>query len=150
MTLPRRILVPTDFSDNSEAALEYAIELAGRLDAAIVLLHAFQPPALDLPEGMIAGIADATDRILRAAEQTLASSVELHRSSKVAIETLIKHGVPWRLIVDAAAEIDGALIVMGTHGRSGLPRALLGSVTEKVVRMAACPVLAIPAPMVEV
>ena len=148
--LPRRILVPTDFSPYSEAALDYAVELAKSVGASILLLHVFRPPALDLPEDMIVGIADATGRILESAERTLASSVEVYRSSNVPIETLIEHGVPWRTIVDAAAKLDAPMIVMGTHGRSGVMHALMGSVAEKVVRTATCPVLAIPRARVEV
>lgn len=146
MTFPKQILVPTDLGPMSDVALEYAVELARPFGASVRLVHVFEPPTLDLPEGMIAGTADATGRILKSAEATLESAIELRRGRGVAITSSIREGKAWRQIVAAARELDEGLIVMATHGRKGLERALLGSVAEKVVRMAPCPVLTIPGP----
>ena len=146
MTFPKQILVPTDFGAMSDAALDYAVELARPLGATIQLVHVFEPPALDLPEGMLAGLADASGRVLKSAEAALESAIESRADEKVAITSTIRQGRAWREIVDAARELDAGLIVMATHGRKGLERALMGSVAEKVVRTAPCPVLTLPGP----
>ncbi len=149
MLLPKRIIVPTDFSSMSEAALDYALGVAKVFGGRVLLLHAFQPPAFDLPAGIIAGTADSTERILRSAEQALASAIELRKERGVSIEPLVTRGAPWRVISELAAGRKDTMIVMATHGRKDLPRALLGSVAEKVVRMANCPVLVVPAKSAE-
>lgn len=146
MTFPKQILVPTDLGPMSDAALDYAIELAKPFGATVQLVHVFEPPTLDLPEGMITGLADATGRILKSAEETLASAIEARRGKGVTITSEIREGRAWREIVDAARALDHGVIVMATHGRKGLTRALMGSVAEKVVRMAPCAVLTIPGP----
>lgn len=146
MELPRTILVPTDFGDAADAALDAAIELARRLGATVRVVHAFEPPGSDLPEGMIAGLGDASDRVLDAAEKALANAAEARRGAGVVVETEIVRGRPWRAIVDAAAKDPSALVVMGTHGRAGAERPLLGSVAERVVRASPRPVLTIRAP----
>jgi nucleotide-binding universal stress UspA family protein len=144
MSLPRHILVPTDFSAMSDAALDQALDLAESTGADILLLHVFEPPKLDLPEAMVTGAADATDRILARAEKLLDSTMASRRSRKVAIDGVVESGKPWRVIVDTASRLEDGLVVMATHGRTGIPRMILGSVTEKVLRAAPCPVLTIP------
>ena len=146
MILPRQILVPTDLGPMSDAALDYAVELARPFGATVHLVHVFEPPALDLPEGMIAGLGDATGRVLSRAEETLASSIESRRDTGVPIESSIREGRAWKEIIAAANELEDGVIVMATHHRKGLARMLLGSVAEKVVRMAPCPVLTLPEP----
>lgn len=148
--LVRRIIVPIDFSVISENALGHAVSLAKAWNAELLLLHVFEPPALDLPEGLITGLADANERVLRSAEDALASAVAMRSDEGVPMETLVKQGVPWRVIVETAGEREGTLVVMSTHGRTGLARALMGSVAEKVVRMAPCPVLTVPGPRGEI
>jgi nucleotide-binding universal stress UspA family protein len=145
MTLPKTILVPTDFGTCSEHALTYAADLAKALGAELVVMHAYEIPMIGFPDGAVIATPELTSRVLEGADIGLKKAIESHRSSGVAMRTLVKQGSTWRTIVDTATEIGAGMIVMGTHGRHGLPRALLGSVAEKVVRTATCPVLTVHA-----
>ena len=117
MTVFKHILVPTDLSDASGDALNTAIELAVTFGARLTLLHVWTMPTMGYAEGL-AWQVPATDAV-------------------------VKSGLDWQRIVEAASDGDVDLIVMGTHGRHGLPRVLLGSVAERVVRMAPVPVLTV-------
>jgi nucleotide-binding universal stress UspA family protein len=139
----RKLLVPTDFSDGAREALEAAVDLAGP-DTSLLVLHAWDiPAAAMLSEGLVLTTMYAD--VPSAAEEALGRwRREAERLGARRVESRLVHGPAWHQIV-RAAEADPAidLIVMGTHGRTGLKRALLGSVTEKVVRHAPCPVLAV-------
>jgi nucleotide-binding universal stress UspA family protein len=141
MALPTKILVPTDFGAGSDHALTYAVELARALGAEITVMHAYELPMLGFPDGALLATPDLASRIAEGAQIGLRKAVASVASSGVALKTVLKQGATWRAIVDVATELDVGMIVMGTHGRHGLPRALLGSVAEKVVRTAPCPVL---------
>lgn len=143
MSLPKTILVPTDFGEASDCAVEYALELAKALGSEIVLLHAFEIPAVGFPDGALIATAEMTNRVLEGAQVGLDRQVAQYEGRGVAMRSVIKQGDAWRSVVGTAEELGADLIVMGTHGRKGLPRALLGSVAEKVVRTAHCPVLTI-------
>ena len=143
----KTILCPTDFSECSAAALEFAIELARRLNARIQLIHVFQfPYAMGLEDGlgMAAGSAQLFEQLRARADQDLHAQAEACRSAGITVSVDQLDGAPHRKIVDASASAD--LIVMGTHGRSGLPHMILGSVAERVVRLARCAVITVPAP----
>lgn len=140
----RKILVPTDFSDNAAQALDAAVDLARRYEATLLLLHVYQPPVYAFPDGIVlAGskvllsMADASDRGLAEAK----AQAEQLGARGVSVQSAL--GTPFADIIRVAREEDADLIVMGTHGRTGLAHALLGSVTEKVVRKAPCPVLTV-------
>lgn len=145
MTLPRSLLVPTDFSPGSERALGYAVELARSFEAEIVVMHAYELPIVGFPDGAIVATPDVATHLSESARIGLERAVAPHNDAGVAIRTALEQGPSWRTIVDMAKELDVDMIVMGTHGRHGLPRALLGSVAEKVVRTAKCPVLTVHA-----
>ena len=142
----KRILCPTDFSECSRAALQLALQLAERLGASIRLVHVFQlPQYVGFEDGLTMTAASAqlfTDLRKRADEQ-LRAEHELCRVAKVPSTAEHVEGAPHAEIVKLSAEAD--LVVMGTHGRTGLPRLVLGSVAERVVRLAKCPVLTVPA-----
>jgi nucleotide-binding universal stress UspA family protein len=143
MALPRTILVATDFSEHADQALEYAAGLAARLDATLHVLHAIALPKIGAPEMGIgysaATLEPITDRARCALEERVARYVDRVTLAPPRLEV----GDP-RDIIDHVAEAIGAdLIVLGTHGRRGLRRILLGSVAESVVRTAPCPVLTI-------
>jgi nucleotide-binding universal stress UspA family protein len=123
----RRILVPTDLSPASKSAIDFAAQLAKPIGATLELFLVSDPPAL-LPEGHLAD-----------ARATL---------QKLGIETHVHIGVgdPAHEIIQLADASHYDLIVMGTRGRSGLPHLLLGSVAEKVVRHATCPVITVRQP----
>lgn len=143
MALPKTILVPTDFGASSEHALSYAVDMAKALGAELVLLHAYEIPMVGFPDGNLIATPEITSRIIEGAQVGLRKAVEQHGKAGVSMRTLLKQGATWRTITETATELGAGMIVMGTHGRHGLPRALLGSVAEKVVRMAHCPVLTV-------
>jgi nucleotide-binding universal stress UspA family protein len=144
----KRILVPVDFSPPSDAALEYARNVAARYGASLHLLHvaedpyrAFYSAEVFVPE--IEGLRDEilTDTSRRLNERLRPSDVtEFHATAEAII------GTPAMSIVEYAAGHDIDLIVMGTHGRGGMSHLLMGSVAERVVRTATCPVMTVREP----
>lgn len=136
-----RILVPTDFSDGAAAALEYAMGLAQTFAASVHLLHVVDDPlaAGVWSSGLYAAeIAGLQATLVRDAEEHLLRTVP---PTTVGVTREVRTGSPPRQIVDVARERGIDLIVMGTHGRTGLAHIVMGSVAERVVRLAACPVL---------
>jgi nucleotide-binding universal stress UspA family protein len=141
MKLPKVILVPTDFSEGAKAALDYAVALAAKLDARITLLNVVAVPLIGVPEVGVAYTADVLKSLLEGNQQLLDKLVADNTGKAAFGPTLLETGDA-RAQIEAAAEKLGAdLIVMGTHGRRGVKRMLLGSVAEMVVRVAPCPVL---------
>ena len=142
---PRTILVPVDFSECSERALDYAVALAAKLDAKVHLLNVISIPALTVPEvgSMIA--PTVLESAIRENQAALDKLADARRAQASIADTLLRTGDARDEILHAAETIGADLIVMGTHGRRGVSRALLGSVAELVVRTAPCPVLTIRA-----
>lgn len=141
-----RILVPHDFSETADAALTMALDLAAKLRARVTILHAYEAPTYVFPESVVA-TADLVGQIRGAAEEALANLKErVEKPGGVQVETMLRQGVAWSEIDRAAKELSADLVVMGTHGRRGISRALIGSVAEKVVRTASCPVLTVHGP----
>ncbi len=135
------ILVPTDFSDYANHALAYASELAQTLQSRITLLHIFHVAPLSLGD-MPPAFLDTYLKELEADAQTsMQASLKWVQHDGLQVDTVIDHGIPFQAIVDTARDQQVDLIVMGTHGRTGLTHVLIGSVAEKVVRLAECPVL---------
>lgn len=147
--LPSTILCPTDFGEGSDAALAYAVDLAKALGAQVLVIHTYEIPMVGFPDGTLVATAELASRVLEGAEQGLKAAAARHAQSGVSLRTLVKQGETWRTIIETAESEGAGMIVMGTHGRRGLPRALLGSVAEKVVRTATCPVLTVHAPGTE-
>jgi nucleotide-binding universal stress UspA family protein len=143
MTLPRTILVPVDFSPNSETALDYAVELAGKLDAKVYILNVIALSGLGVPELGAALAPSLIDSMVRDSEAALAKLADARRSQATIADTLLRTGDARDIIIHTAEEVAADLIVMGTHGRRGVGRALLGSVAESVLRTSPCPVLTI-------
>jgi nucleotide-binding universal stress UspA family protein len=139
----KKILVPTDFSKSSQFALEAAITLAKKFDAAIVLMHAYRVPIYPYPTTADPNLtpADLVEYIERGARTALQTVASSHGASGVPITTLLTAGIPWEQILRTAQEIKAGLIVIGSRGLSGLPRALLGSTAERVVRYSSVPVM---------
>jgi nucleotide-binding universal stress UspA family protein len=143
--LPRHILVPHDFSDTAQHALTFALELSSKLGAKITVLHAFEVPSFGYPDG-IALSAEVIENVRKAASTALDGLVDRARGSGTDVRGVLRQGAAWSEIGAAAKDLKVDLIVMGTHGRHGLARVLLGSVAEKVVRTAPCPVLTVRGP----
>jgi universal stress protein A len=140
----RKILVPTDFSAHSSDQQAWAAELARRYDASLTLVHVYQPISYALPEGYVLPsanlLADLEVSLGRALDD---AKKKLEASSGLRVDTALMQGVPFAEIVRFAREGSYDLIVLSTHGRTGLRHVLLGSVAEKVVRKAPCPVLTV-------
>jgi nucleotide-binding universal stress UspA family protein len=143
MADPKRILVPTDFTETSERAIDWALDLAARLGATVTLLHVYEIPVIGFPDGAIIATPEVASRIADASQTALDAAVEKRRSGPVAVDGLLREGTAWEVINAVADEIDAEFVVIGTHGRRGLTRALLGSVAENVVRTAHRPVVTI-------
>lgn len=146
MTLPRTILVPTDFSEYADHALVYAVNLAAQLDATIHLVHAITIAVAGIPELGVAYGAMMMETSTKKAQEALDTRVAQYRDRVSLAPTRIEIGDARDVIERVAGTIGADLIVMGTHGRRGLRRMLLGSVAETVVRSAPCPVLTVPTP----
>lgn len=141
------ILVPTDFSESSAAALRAAVRLAQMFRASIEVLHVDLDATLVLPPpGDIIAIPIASERALAAAAERLELAVAEVRQANVECIGASASGRTHSAIVEHALQIGAGLIVMGSHGRHGLGHLLLGSVAEKVVQNAPCPVLVVPLP----
>jgi nucleotide-binding universal stress UspA family protein len=135
------ILHPTDFSDHSSVAFRMACALARDYGARLVVVHATGLPAIAFVEG---GAPPRPEDLFAAAEAEL--SRVRPPDPQVRVERLLKEGDPVTEILSAAREAGADLIVMGTHGRTGLGRLLMGSVAEHVVRHATCPVVTVRTP----
>ena len=141
--LPKNILVPTDMSEGAEAALDFACELAHKLEAKVHLLNVVGIPVLGVPELGIAMTSGVIDSIMVDNEKAMAKLADSKRSKANIGQVIMKTGDARDVINQTATELAIDMIVMSTHGRRGVSRALLGSVTESVVRTAPCPVLTV-------
>ena len=142
----QRILCPVDFSEFSSRAMERAVALGNWFDARIEVLHVvpfITPAGAGLP--YFPAPVGSTAPLREQSRRELAQFVEPFLGEGVPIETRVVEGDPWRVIQDEALALPADLLVMGTHGRSGFEHLLLGSVTEKVLRRAPCPVLTLGA-----
>ena len=143
MTPIQTILVPMDFGAPSEAALAYAVDLAEALGARLYLLHTYQVPLVGFPMAAAPAVGDLAGQIAAEGQKALEAAVSKVQGRKVEITPVLKQGDPREVILEMAKDVRANLIVMGTHGRRGIARALIGSVTESVVRTADVPVLTV-------
>ena len=135
----QRILCPVDFSEFSGPALERAVRLSDWFEARIEVLHVIP----FLPLAMPVGVFEVTPQQRRQVDEAMSALVEPFREEGAPIVTKVLEGDPWRAILAEATAVRADLLVIGTHGRSGFEKLLLGSVTEKVLRRAPCPVLTV-------
>jgi nucleotide-binding universal stress UspA family protein len=135
--LPRIIIAATDFSAHGQAAEAAAVELAKKLDARLYLVHVWQVPRA-AAEGMWIVLEEVWSQLQDADRAKLQAALDKARHELPAAEARFVVGDPRDGIVKTASELEADLIVLGTHGRTGLSRVLLGSVAEHVARHAAC------------
>jgi len=143
MWLTKKILVPCDFLGSSRRACEVGVELAETFRVPLMLMHVVPASSVSYSDVPYIPAPEYTKAVEESARSALRDEAARLQVKGRAIETLLKTGVAWEEIVEAARGLDVGLIIMGTHGRRGLPRAILGSVAEKVVRLSPVPVLTV-------
>jgi nucleotide-binding universal stress UspA family protein len=139
----KKILVPVDFSETSRHAIEYALDLAGKLGASLEMVHVYQLPMYTMPDGSLLAGPEVTARISEKAQATLDELAQQFQGRGVELGTHLREGMAHSEIQRAARDLECDMIVMGTHGRSGLGHLLLGSVAERVVRTSEVPVITV-------
>jgi nucleotide-binding universal stress UspA family protein len=143
----KKILVPVDFSACSNEAIQTAVDLAGRYEATICLLHVHDLGAHALPVGYQLPNPGQIEHVMAShGEQLERTKKGLEAAGARNLTTQLLRGVPASEIVAFAKDSAADLIVMGTHGRTGLEHVIVGSVAERVVRRASCPVLVVRSP----
>lgn len=142
----RRILVPVDFSEHAQRVIEWATHLAEEHGSKVILLHAYHLPVefqqlegAYLPQDFWANVKSE-------AQQSLSTYAEQITRAGVEVETVVREGYPATVIEEEAERQQADLIVIGTRGLSGLKHLLLGSIAERVVQKAPCPVLTVKTP----
>lgn len=144
----KKILVPIDFSDYSKSALKYAVNFCKDCNAEMILIYVVEPVIYppDFSMGQIA-IPSVNAEWDERARQELDKLAKEQIPTGVTVKSIIKTGKPFIEIIDTAGELDVDLIIIATHGRSGVEHILFGSTAEKVVRKAPCPVLTLREPI---
>jgi len=140
----KQILVPIDFSDCSRKALRYAVPVAERFGAQILLLYVIETNVLPaelgfMPSEMKRARIDSAEKAL----EELAQRTEQALGTHFVRQTTVRNGIPWQEITAAAQALDVDLIVLSTHGYTGIKHILMGSTAERVVQHAPCPVLVV-------
>ncbi len=143
-----KIVVPTDFSSASQQAFGYAAEMATRHEAEVLLVHVMELPHYPtLFEGTALVVPPIDDELRGQLQKQLDSAAEEHFASRgITVRTALREGPPTQELLACVTEEQGDLIVIATHGYTGLKHMLLGSTTEQIVRLASCPVLTVRAP----
>ena len=136
-----KILVPTDFTDYSEGAMNYAKMMAKKLGAGLLLVHVIEPFTYSVTDTI--QVVDHYGALKAIAEPLMDNLRKKIQKEKLQVDTAVLSGTPYLEIIKKARQSGADLIVMGTHGRTGVTHLLMGSVAERVVRMSHCPVLTV-------
>ncbi|PWW81830.1 MULTISPECIES: universal stress protein [Prosthecochloris] len=139
----RRILCPVDFSEASRKAVRYAHEFAKGMGASLVLLNVVEPRPMAVD--MSLSYVPLEEDLEKAAKEDLEEIIRTEREKGIEVQADVQIGTPSETILEKAEELDVNLIIVGSHGKTGLSRILMGSVAESVVRKAKCPVLIVKA-----
>lgn len=144
-----KILIAIDFSENSEYAFEYALTLATQFQAELTILHVINEP-VDLRGFYVPHISfeQLEKEIEEGAEKMMEKFCQTRMGDFSNYKTAIVTGIPYEEVIKKAEDTGSSLIVLGTHGRTGLDHLIFGSTAERVVRGASCPVLTIRMPVV--
>ena len=143
MWLTKKILIPCDFFGSSHSACDVGIEIAEMFRVPVTLMHVIPIASVSYSDVPSIPAPEYSQLVEDAARMALGKEAARFEGRGLTLETLLAIGAPWEEIIEAAKRLDVGLIVMGTHGRRGLPRAILGSVAEKVVRLSPVPVLTV-------
>jgi nucleotide-binding universal stress UspA family protein len=143
------IVVPTDFSNHSLAAIDYAVGMAEAYDAKLKVVFVNEP-GLEISDMAWVGVDERamSEKQLTDARRSIEETVLDRIPVDVSVDAEILHGNAVKKIIEYASDVNADLIVMATHGRTGVSHALLGSVAEQVVRKASCPVLTLKNPAI--
>jgi nucleotide-binding universal stress UspA family protein len=142
----RQILIPLDFSHHVETILEWGAHMAKEHGSRVILVHAYHLPVeFQQLEGAYLP-PDFWTNVKTEAQQTLEGHAKTLRGKDIEVETVVREGYPATVILEEAEERNADLIVIGTRGLSGLKHLLLGSIAERVVQKASCPVLTVKTP----
>jgi nucleotide-binding universal stress UspA family protein len=144
--VPNTILVGTDFSGTSRVALEWALDLARTLGARVLLAHVYDLPLIGLPDASILIDAQTAARLSNEAQAALDAEVARVGQRGVSVEGTLRQGDPRDALPELAVSAGAGLVVVGSHGRRGLKRAVLGSVAESIVRSSSVPVVVVRTP----
>ena len=139
----KTILAPIAFDQPGQDSLDYAVRLAARLGASVCAVHVYTIPVYGFPDGVVVTAPELAARLSEAAQAHLDAAVDAQKRHGVKLTSVLVTGNPWEEIVEVARARKADLIVMGTHGRHGLPRAIMGSVAERVLRTSEIPVLTV-------
>lgn len=139
----KSILVSVDLAEGSDRVLDYAVDFATKLSARLTVLHVYNLPVYNFPDGSFVPTAEVASQVGDAARRQLDATVERLKGRGVEVTGILRSGPPPQEICTVATEVGADLILMGTHGRGALGRALLGSTANTVVRSAPVPVLTI-------
>ena len=148
MTAIARIVVPVDFSTHADRAIEYAMAMGKHFGACVELFHVVEDPFGSGGWGSEVYVSDLDglrERAVKEAKARLEARRAAIPASNVPLVATVRMGHVAQTIVDYAADVQADLIVMGTHGRTGVAHFIIGSVAERVVRVAPCPVLTVGA-----
>ncbi len=145
MTTIQRIVVATDFSDLAGTVVDQAIDLAKQLGASLTLVHSYEIPIYGFPEGVLVAPPDVAARIQTAAQTELDAILKRNEARGVKMTAVLRCGAAWDEVNAVAEEAKADLIVVGTHGRRGFSRLMLGSTAERILRTATRPVYVVHA-----
>lgn len=140
----KTVLIPVDFSDSSELLAEYALAFGSGFSATVLVLHVVS--SLEDFTGLYVphiSLETVMGEVYRSAKKALNDFCLTHFEKKIPYESILAKGEPYREILKVAAEKKADVIIMGTHGRSGLDHLIFGSTVERVLRGASCPVLTV-------
>ena len=138
MKVIEHVLIATDFGPVSERALDTGLTLASHFGAKVTVVHALEVPAYAYPFPI-------PEEVRQAVRTSLDAAIATAQARVPGVNGVLREGVAWEAIVSVAKDVGADLVVIGSHGRRGLPRWLLGSVAERVVRRCPIPVLTVPA-----
>lgn len=137
----KKILVPTDFTAYSDHAIEYAVMVARKFEAKILLVHVIEPLAYSVTDTV--QVFDHYTALKTVAKPILENLQKRLLKKSLKVDIILLDGNPYLEIVKKSRQAAVDLIIMGTHGRTGIKHLLMGSVAERVVRLASCPVLTV-------
>ena len=139
----KHIVVGTDFSAVADKAVDFAMDMAAQVGAQVSLVHAYELPMYSFPDSVMVSSPEAAQKITSDALAHLDAAIDKRKDLGISIKSVLRMGPPWEELNGVAVEGNADIIVVGTHGRRGFSRVMLGSVAERMVRTAVRPVVVV-------